>query len=222
MRTVLVAAPHPDDETLGCGGTLLRHKSEGSDLHWLIFTTLEGSPLASHEKIKRREKEISKVSNEYGFQEVHSLGYPTTQLDRIAKQKIISAVSKVVSATEPDIIYAPFGLDAHSDHRVVFESIMACSKSFRFPTVKTIRIYETLSETEFGYQPENQGFKPNTFVDITDFFEKKIEIIKSFKDEIGDFPHPRSEESIKALAQLRGSYANVQFAEAFMTLKDII
>ncbi|MBC8225617.1 MAG: PIG-L family deacetylase [Gammaproteobacteria bacterium] len=222
MSIVLCIAPHPDDETLGCGGSLLRHKYQGDEIHWLIVTTLDGSNKFTNEKKETRATEIKNVAKAYDFNSFHQFKYLTTELDTIPASNLITEISNYFKIIKPEIIYLPFAGDIHSDHRIVFDAVTASSKSFRHPYTKVLRSYETLSETEFNIDPENEAFKPNLWIDISDFLEEKIEIMKIYKGEMGEPPFPRSEENLRALARLRGSTANFQNAEAFITLKEYI
>ena len=104
----------------------------------------------------------------------------------------------------------------------MFDAVAACTKWFRYKSVKKVLVYETLSETEFSINPDLQGFRPNIFINITDFLDKKIEIMKIFESELGEFPFPRSEEAIRALSSIRGASAGFHAAEAFMLLKEVI
>jgi N-acetylglucosamine malate deacetylase 1 len=221
MKTVLVVAPHADDETLGCGGTLLKLKAQGCEIHWLLVTemTVEGGfPSA---QVDERNREISFVSEEYGFTQVHRLGFPTSQLDVIAKSALIGAISSVVSEIRPEIVYTVFRDDAHSDHEVVFDAVTSATKTFRHPYVKRTLAYETVSETDFSLKPGQSAFKPNVFVNIEGYIEKKINIMNIFRSEIGEFPFPRSPKAIAALASIRGVQAGCFSAEAFMLLKEV-
>jgi len=222
MRKILIVAPHSDDETLGCGGSILRHIEEGDEVVWLIVTTFEKLKTIDAKEVKQRNLQISDVNKAYGFSEKFELKFETTKLDTLPKSKIISKISKVIREVQPEIIYVPYRLDAHSDHEVVYDSTIACTKSFRYPFIKKVLIYQTLSETEFGLRPEDPGFRPNYFVDISRFFKKKLEILKIYKTEIGPHPFPRSVDSVRAQAILWGSYSNCEYAEAFITLKEIL
>lgn len=222
MSIVLVVAPHPDDETLGCGGALLRHKAEGDEVHWLIMTCMQESQGYAVKKIQARQKEIELVADEYEFDSVHSLGFPTTELDRYARNEMVSKMADVISHLKPSIIYLPYRNDIHSDHKVTFDVAAACSKSFRYPSIKSVRVYETLSETEQGIAPDDTGFRPNMFIDITRYIDKKIAIMNLYEGEMGEAPFPRSSEVIKALATYRGSVMGSASSEAFMLLREII
>ncbi|WP_440681199.1 PIG-L deacetylase family protein [Candidatus Pelagibacter sp. HIMB1623] len=214
---ILVVAVHPDDETLGCGGTLLKHKANNDKIHWLICTNIN----KNHKYYKKRQKEINKVSKLFNFESVHNLQLETTKIDKYNISEIIEKISKVINKIKPNIIYLPFKEDVHTDHKKIFEASYSCTKSFRYPFIKKIYMMETLSETEFAPSTKKDSFIPNTFVDINKYIEKKIQIMKVFKSEIGKHPFPRSVRSIKALASFRGSTSGCKFAESFILLKEI-
>ena len=220
-KTILCIAPHPDDETLGCGGTLLRHIAAGDHVHWLIVTAISESLGFSAARVASRTSEIGAVADAYGFSGVYQSGLPTTRLDTLPKSDLVGAVSSVISAICPDTLYIPYRNDVHSDHGAVFDAAISCSKTFRYPSIRQICAYETLSETEYGLRPDDPGFRPNLFVDTSNWIDRKIAIMRMFAGEMGTFPFPRSEECLRAQAMLRGSQAGVMAAEAFMILKEI-
>jgi LmbE family N-acetylglucosaminyl deacetylase len=217
-RRTLVVAPHPDDEILGCGGTLLRRKAEGGLLGWLIVTGMDKNAGWSPEQIRQREEEISRVTALTGFDEVFNLRLPTTRLDKIPVSELVSAFSAVFKSFEPDEVLVPHRGDVHSDHRVTFETVAACVKWFRYPSVCRVLAYETVSETEFGLSPASV-FQPNFFVNISDYLERKLEIMAVYKSELGEFPFPRSVRAVRSLAEWRGANAGYQAAEAFELLR---
>ena len=214
---VLVIAVHPDDETLGCGGTLLKHKTSGDEVHWLICTTID----KTNSYYKTREDELKRVADAYKFNSVNNLRLKTMQVDEYGMSSLIDKISNVINTIKPNIIYLPFKGDVHSDHRKIFEASYSCTKAFRYPFIKKIYMMETLSETEFVPSTKEDSFIPNTFVDISAYFEKKIEIMKIFKSEISMHPFPRSERNLKSLATLRGATAGCEYAESFVLLKEI-
>ena len=216
-NVVLVIAVHPDDETLGCGGTLLKHKASGDEVHWLICTTID----KTNSYYKTREDELKMVADAYKFNSVNNLRLKTMQVDEYGMSSLIDKISNVINTIKPNIIYLPFKGDVHSDHRKIFEASYSCTKSFRYPFIKKIYMMEILSETEFAPSTKEDSFIPNTFVDISAYFEKKIEIMKIFKSEISIHPFPRSERNLKSLATLRGATAGCEYAESFVLLKEI-
>lgn len=219
MNKVLVISPHPDDETLGCGGTLIRHKREGDEIHWLIMTNVNPD---DKDVYSVKEREIAEVSKAYNFDTTSRTKFLTSELDTIPTKELIKAISEVLEEIQPNYLYLPFKNDIHSDHSVVFDAAASCTKSFRYPYVKRVVIYETISETEFSIRPDSEQFKPNLWIDISNDIEEKIKIMSLYKSEIGKEPFPRSEENIRSLAKFRGSTAGVLSAEAFMLLKEII
>lgn len=221
-RTVLAIAPHPDDEMLGCGGTLLRHVAEGDQVHWLIVTAMTERNGFSTEAIEQRQTEIEAVTQAAGFSARHELGFPTARLDSVPLADVVSAIGAVIRETGADTLYLPYGGDVHSDHGVVFAAARGCSKWFRYPGVRRIYAYETPSETDFALPPDGPGMPVNRFVDISNHLERKLEILTCYEGEMGEFPFPRSPEAIIALARLRGATAGCQAAEAFQVLKEIV
>ena len=221
MKEILVISPHPDDETLGCGGTLLGHRDKGDKIHWLIVTEINTRLGYSPEQVDRRCAEIEQVAARYGFSSVHKLNLSTTKLDSIPIGEIIDEISGVFKKVSPEIIYAPYRGDIHTDHRIILDAVASCTKWFRNSSVKRLLSYEVISETDFAINPDLAGFRPNVFIDISKYIETKLEIFKIYTDELGEFPFPRSEKAIRALATLRGAQAGCEAAEAFMLLKEI-
>ncbi len=218
---ILIIAVHPDDETLGCGGTLLKHKFNDDEINWLIITEAKEKDGFSLESISKRKKEIDKVSQMYNFDSVNNLKLATMRVDELSMSSLIGQISNAINKIKPNIIYLPFKGDVHSDHRKVFEASYSCTKSFRYPFIKKIYMIETLSETEFAPSTKEDSFIPNVFVNISDFMDEKIEIMKVFESEIAEHPFPRSERNLKALGTLRGATAGCEYAESFVLLKEI-
>lgn len=219
---ILAISPHPDDETLGCGGTILKHKDTGNKIYWLIITNIDVKNGWNKGIVKKRQKEIESVAEMYGFEKTFKLDYPTARLDVIPIQEIIESISKVILEIKPEIIYLPNRSDVHTDHQITFKAAYSCTKNFRYPFIKKILMYETLSETEFALALPENTFIPNVFVDITNYFERKLEIFKIYKSEVMEEPLPRSLKVIEAFDKCRGSQIGEKHAEAFVLLKEII
>jgi len=217
-KKILVIAPHPDDETLGCGGTLLNHISNGDSVFWLMVTNIKEEYGYSEKQVSIRQEEIDSVSLAYGFEKYYNLDIPTTKLDQIPFSDLIADISRVIKKVCPEIIYLPSGNDVHTDHQIVSKATFSCTKNFRYPFIKKILMYETLSETEFAPPLLGNAFQPNLFVDVTEFFENKSKIMQLYSSEVMQTPLPRSVESIEALAKYRGSRIGVRYAEAYMLL----
>jgi LmbE family N-acetylglucosaminyl deacetylase len=218
---VTVISPHPDDETLGCGGTLLKHKESGDQLDWIIVTRAH-SPQWDAALLDRKEGEIAAVAAAYGFDQVVRPGFPTMQLDTLPLGDLISSISDAVAQTKPDQLYLTHAGDIHSDHRLVFDATMSALKSFnRQTSVTRLLSFETLSSTEAAPANPARAFVPNVFSDVTPFIERKLEIMSLYETELQPFPLPRSLESIRALARFRGATVGLEYAEAFMLIREL-
>jgi len=219
MRTIVIA-PHPDDEVLGVGGTLMRRKAEGVKMAWLIVSGITSEAGWSDDQIKQRADEIKRVSVLFGFDSVFELNFPTTQLDQVSMSDLVAAILNVFKTFEPEEVFVPHPSDVHTDHRIVFNAVVSCTKWFRYPSIKRVLAYETLSETDFGLGT-NQAFRPNVFVNIEPYLAKKLQAMDIYVSELGVFPFPRSHEAIRALAILRGAASGFRAAEAFELLREI-
>ncbi len=218
MKTIVIA-PHPDDEVLGVGGTLLRRKAEGAKVAWLIVTSISVENGWQAEKVKQRADEIDRISALFDFDNVFELNFPTTQLDHLAMSDLVTGISDAFRTFEPEEVFVPHPSDVHTDHRAVFNAAASCTKWFRYSSVKRVLAYETLSETEFSLGTEN-GFRPNVFIDIASFIETKLQAMDIYTSELGEFPFPRSHQAIRALASLRGATSGYMAAEAFELLRE--
>lgn len=218
MKTIVVA-PHPDDEVLGVGGTLLRRKAEGHELAWVIVTGMSEDAGWGADAIARRENEIRSVAEYFGFSEVFSLGFPPAGLDRVPMGELIGALSNVFKSFAPEEVFIPHPADAHSDHRITFDAVTSCTKWFRYASVRRVLAYETPSESDFGLGPE-PAFRPTVFSEITPYLDSKIEVMRIYSSEMGEFPFPRSDETIRSLARLRGAASGFHAAEAFELLRE--
>jgi len=220
---ILAICAHPDDETLGCGGTLLRHHAEGDRLHWGIVTAAH-EPQWSTTLIERKSKEIATVAEAYQMQSVDRLYLPTTQLGDIPVSRVIDGLRAVIEKVRPDIVYMPHFGDVHTDHGVVYTAAMSVLKAFymqRFG-VKRIFTFETLSSTEAAAPRQATAFVPNVYVDITPFCERKIEIMNMYETELHADPSPRGPSALRALARYRGATVATEYAEAFMLVRELI
>ena len=220
MRTMVIGA-HPDDEVIGCGGKILSQKSAGDEVCWLLATTIKGLDGWPEEKISRRKEQIERVSHLFSFDKVYLLDWPAARLDTLPIQEMVQKVSSAVNEFQPEEILIPNLGDVHSDHRVLHNVAISCSKWFRFPFIKRIMAYEVLSETEIA-PCNNDSFIPNVFIDISEFLERKLDALKIYDDEIQEFPFPRSIGAVDALAKFRGVSSGYKAAEAFELLRERI
>ena len=219
MGKIIIISAHPDDEVLGAGGTLLKHKADGHDLAWIIVTSISEANRFSKERVTMRKHEIDKITDLVGFRSVYHLNYPSMSLSSITVNEMVPKISAIFLEYQPEVIYVMNRSDAHSDHRYTFDAVAACTKSFRYPFIKKVLMYECISETEFAPALPERSFMPNYFVNITEFLGEKLELMQVYKSELGEHPFPRSLKNIEALATFRGASVGVQYAEAFQLLK---
>lgn len=221
IMKVIVISPHPDDETLGAGGSLLRLRDARNKIYWLNITDVKMAREGYDEFfIEKRKMQIDKINKYFGFEDFFNLQFLPSELEDGIKGELINEIGSIFDKINPDCIILPDYNDAHSDHKYVFEAAYACSKTFRRSYIKIILTMEIPSETNFGL-PYNM-FKPNLYVDITDYFDKKMDALRIYDTEMGNPPFPRSEEAIRAQATIRGIEAGVLYAEAFRVIKEIV
>jgi N-acetylglucosamine malate deacetylase 1 len=220
---VLIISVHPDDETLGCGGTILKHRAAGDVVDWLVITQAQG-PNWPRETIEQKAREINAVARTYGINLVRRLGHPAAQLDMVSQQMLIDGICQMVKDCHPEVIYLIHSGDVHTDHAAVFTASTSVLKPFYMLSLGVQRVlsYETLSSTEAAPPLCSRAFLPNVFVDITPYIDKKLDIMSLYASEIHADPNPRAPGAIRALARYRGATISVPYAEAFMLIREII
>ena len=223
MENILIIAPHCDDEVLGCGGIMKRLSSEGKNVFVLMITNGSiGAPeLFKPEDTQRNREEARIVCDFLDVKEVVFFDFPAPRLDSIPSYKLSLEISKVISKFKPDTLFIPHKGDIHRDHFVTHECALVASRPINNSPVKNIYSYETLSETEWAMPSQNEAFIPTVFFDISNFIEDKIQAFSKYESQVKAFPHPRSFESIKALAMHRGATVGFHYAEAFMLIREI-
>jgi len=221
-ENILVIAVHPDDETLGCGGTLLKHREAGDILHWLILTSAR-EPQWPKNVLEEKTREIERVAAAYGMATTTRAGFPAAQLDQVAQNELLGKIRETIVATRPSVVYLVHGGDVNSDHRAAYEAASSVLKPFHLLKlgVRRILCYETLSSTDAAPPDANRAFIPNVFVDIGNRIDRKIEIMGLYATEIQADPLPRGPSAIRALARYRGATIAVDHAEAFMLIRDL-
>lgn len=220
---VLVISAHPDDETLGCGGTLLKHQAANDDLFWLIVTQTY-KPQWSPEVIERKADEVEQVAKAYSIEKYFKLGFPAVQLDMVSQADLIERIRDVVSEVRPEIIYLVHDGDIHTDHHATFTATMSVLKPFYMSKFNIHRVlcYEILSSTEAAPPQLDRVFMPNIFNDITSYIERKLEIMELYETEDQPDPLPRGPSAIRALARYRGATIGVEYAEAFTLIREVM
>lgn len=220
MTKVLVVAPHPDDEVLGCGGTIVKHVRGGAEVY-LCIVTKAYPPEWSEDEIKESREEVLKVNGILGIKKTYFLDLPTVKLDSIPQKELNDVIIQVVNEVQPEIVYTPHRGDVNRDHQLVFDAAMVATRPKPGSAISKVFSYETLSETEWAAPFLQNAFTPNVYVDISETLEVKLKAMSAYKAELKEYPHPRSLEAISALAKIRGSNVGVKAAEAFILIREI-
>lgn len=223
MKNILVVAPHPDDEILGCGGTIAKHVASGNDVKVIIVTNgFLGAPeLFKKEGTDRVRKEALESHKLLGVSQTFFLDFPAPRLDSIASYKLSIAIEKVIRQNGITDIYIPHRGDIHKDHRITYESCLVSARPINNNPVMRIFAYETLSETEWAAPYADEAFIPTHFENISSTLGQKLKAFECFSTQIKSFPHPRSLESIANLSKVRGATVGMHNAEAFMVIRQI-
>ena len=220
--SALVVAVHPDDETLGAGGTLLKHLARGEEVHWLIVTAAK-APGVPDSVYQQQKEQVERANKAYPFSSMTWPGLPATLLETLPLTDLIAPIEAAVKALRPETVYLPNRSDVHSDHRVVFDACQAVFKAFymRERGVRRVLMMEVASETEAAPPFAENAFLPNVYEDITEQLERKLEIMALYEAEVHPDPLPRSLSMLRAQARVRGAAVSVAYAEAFQLVREI-
>jgi LmbE family N-acetylglucosaminyl deacetylase len=224
-RTVLVIAAHPDDEVLGCAGTIARHTSAGDEVHIALLTdgvSSRGEKQASEREIVRRRASASNAAEILGANPPHFLDFPDQRLDSLPLIEIARAIERLAAPLQAETIYTHSVGDLNLDHRLTCAAVLTAFRPTQGQSVSAIYGFEILSSTEWNFGASNVAFQPTRFVCISDVLKHKIAALEAYDEEMREFPHPRSYDAVRALAALRGSTVGVKAAEAFSVLREVI
>lgn len=220
LGKVLVIAPHPDDEILGCGGTMARLLAEGSQVEVAIVTKGQ-QPQFPAEMVEGIRAETKAAHTFLGVSNTHYLDLPAAALDRMSATELNATLAKLVQDTQPDTLFLPFVGDIHTDHQLTFLAAMVAARPRHAHAPRRIYAYETLSETNWYAPGITPAFVPNVFIDISDTLDRKLDAFRCFESQVREFPDERSIEAIRALAVMRGASMYRKAAEAFMLVRQI-
>lgn len=217
---VLIIAPHPDDEVLGCGGTIAKYADNGDNVYVAVIT--KGcEPLFPSQFVEKSREECRKADSFLGVKHTFFLDFPAAMLEDVPRYKLNDALVGTVKETEPDIVYIPHRGDMQLDHKLTSDAAMVALRPKYSHKVKKIYAYETLSETGWDIPNTANEFIPNSYNDISGYLDKKLEALGLFTTQISDYPNARSLEAVRALAMYRGSMMSLKAAEAFTLIREI-
>ncbi len=224
QRRVLVIAAHPDDEVLGCGGTIARLAQEGNN----VCITIMGEGITSRypqpeeasstllENLQSQSREVAKI---LGAQDIVLHKLPDNRFDTVALLDVVKIVEEVVASCRPEIVYTHHGGDLNIDHQVINRAVLTATRPMQDQLVREIYAFEVPSSTEWSFHRLGPTFKPNVFEDISGTLDVKIRALSQYQTEVRPFPHPRSLEALRALARRWGSVVGCEAAEAFELIR---
>jgi len=222
----MVIAAHPDDEVLGCGGTISRLAREGHSLSIAILGEGASSRRKTRGRASKREilnlrKKATTVSKILGARELFLFGLPDNRFDTVPLLDVVKIVERFITDFVPDVIYTHHGGDLNIDHTVVNRAVLTATRTIQGQPVRELYAFEVPSSTDWAFQSLAPAFRPNYFVDISATLGLKIRALSQYETETRPFPHPRSPEAIAAIAQRWGSIVGCEAAEAFDLIRGV-
>jgi len=219
MKTILVVAAHPDDEVLGCGGTIARF-CESAAIHILILgegctSRYDSRSEASKVELERIGKAARSAAKVLGAQSITLESFPDNQFDEPPLLSIVKCVEKVLGEIRPDVVYTHHPSDLNIDHKITFQAVLTSTRPLPNCSVKELYTFETPSATEWSFHQNHPVFKPNVFIDVSQSIENKLQAMEFYETEIRSFPHPRSLEALKAICRRWGTVVSREYVEAF-------
>ncbi len=219
-KSILVVAAHPDDEVLGCGGTMARVSQEGAAVHVAFLAdgvSSRGGEAADLKKaIRARRAAAEKASAKVGVSSLYFGDFPDNRLDTVALLSLVQAIEELIAKYRPDTMFTHHAGDVNVDHRLVHQAAVTACRPQPGHCVRTLLSFEVPSSTEWQPPGSAPVFAPNWFVDISDSLSRKLAALEAYGGELRAWPHPRSREGVLHLAHWRGATIGVNAAEAFM------
>ncbi len=213
---ILVVAAHPDDDLLGCGGTLKNYTKQKIDVNVVYFTDGVSSRKYTNKKDQLKRKLDSDIAAKIiGYKSVSYFNLKDQRLEEYPILELIQKLEKIIMRIKPSIIFTHFHNDLNIDHQIVNKTVLTATRPNQNYTCKKILFFEVLSSTEWNFS-NGSNFDPNYFVNIEKTIDFKIKAFKKYTKEIRKYPHPRSIEGIKTLAKIRGMQVGLNYSEAFM------
>lgn len=223
---VLVVAAHPDDEVLGCGGTIARLAKEGHEVVIAILGEGITSRYQAREQadtllVEALHSDSQQVADCLGAKQLFLYALPDNRFDSVPLLDVIKIIEELVERLRPDVIYTHHGGDLNIDHVVLHRAVLTATRPMAGRSVKEIYTFEVPSSTEWAFGQFQPAFRPNVFVDIHDTLESKVQAMEFYESEARAFPHPRSPEALRAIARRWGSVVGLEAAEAFELVRSV-
>lgn len=229
MSKILVVAAHPDDEILGVGGTVAKRVAAGDEAYALILgegqtSRWDSREAAAREVVESLHRDTLEAAKVIGYQEVFFENLPDNRFDSVDLLDVVKKIERYIKNVGPQVVYTHHDGDLNIDHRITCSGVLTAARPVGDCAVKEIYQFETLSSSEwnFGRTGGATSFLPSVFVDIEKFFPAKCAAMQRYHSELCQFPHPRSLEMLRILAQGRGSMVGLNFAEAFEAARIVV
>ena len=225
MKTLIIAA-HPDDEVLGCGGTIAKLAAEGEEVHILILATGLTSRVGfdiekDADALQTHLERACRAGALLGAKAVNFAGFPDQKMDTLPLLEITHRIEAEIESIKPQTIFTHHGGDLNMDHIITFRATLTATRPMAGSVVRAVYAYEVPSSTEWAFQKFEPKFQPNLFHDITETLPKKIEAMQIYESEAREFPHPRSPQALQAIAYRWGSVVGLNAAEVFEIVREI-
>lgn len=220
FQSILIIAAHPDDEVLGCGGTIAKLADQGAMVHVAFLAdgvfSRAGDMVAQQEELRVRRAAAQKACGILGVKSVSFGDFPDNRMDTVALLDITKALEELIAEHKPEVVFTHHAGDVNIDHRRIHEAAVTACRPQRGHPVKTLLCFEVPSSTEWQLPGSAPIFAPNWFVNISDMLERKLVALETYAAELRTWPHPRSRQAVEHLARWRGATVGVDAAEAFM------
>lgn len=221
-KKILIVAAHPDDEVLGCFGTVAKLIKDGYEAYTLILS--EGK--TSRGKISQNELdllqgEMLNANNLIGIKKVFAANFPDNAFDSVALLEIVKEIEKIKDKIMPEIIFTHHIGDMNIDHQITHKAVLTATRPMKEECVKTIYSMEVPSSTEWNSFSSQMAFVPNVFFEIDDTIDLKVDAMAQYKSELTEYPHPRSLKHLKELAKVNGTKVGLNYSENFMLIRSI-
>lgn len=225
-KNIFIIAAHPDDEILGCGGTIAKLVKQGNTAYTLIL----GEGVASRydvktphidEELDKLKKEMLKANDIVGIKQVFSAKFPDNRFDSMDLLDIVKEIEKIKDSIKPEIIFTHHFGDLNIDHQITHKAVLTATRPMKDECVKEIYAFEIPSSTEWNSFSKKTAFIPNIFFDIADTIDIKVNAMREYKSELRDYPHTRSLQHIKELAKVNGTMVGLNYCERFILIRSI-
>lgn len=225
---ILVVAAHPDDEVLGCGGTIARHAEAGDEVHLLLLGEGITARDPRRDVARRRpdllrlERGIQAAARILGVAKVHRAQFPDNRFDSVDLLDVVKVVERVIEDVTPVRLYTHHAGDLNVDHRIAHQAVVTAARPAPASRIRDVLAFEVPSSTDWQGAGSHLPFVPQTYIEVTSTLNKKLRALSAYRSELRPYPHARSVRAVEALAHVRGASVGVEAAEAFVLVRQVV